>query len=122
MKIEPVPKIEEKNRIEAMQMLINNDLRDVFQKIDREYLYWDKVKYSAPENIDKHTLWHAVKIQRQLNSQIVRFGKYVFHFTITKNMLALLHAFDMDLGGNLGTKSIIPASDKSYYLISSIME
>ena len=122
MKIEPVPKIEEKNRIEAIQMLIDNDLREVFQKIDREYLYWDKVKYSAPENIDKHTLWHAVKIQRQLNSQTVRFGKYVFHFTITKNMQALLHAFDMDLGGNLGTKSIIPASDKSYYLISSIME
>jgi Fic family protein len=122
MKIEPVPKIEEKNRVEAIQMLIDNDLRDVFQKIDREYLYWDKVKYSAPENIDKHTLWHAVKIQRQLNSQTVRFGKYVFHFTITKNMLALLHAFDMDLGGNLGTKTIIPASDKSYYLISSIME
>lgn len=122
MKIEPVPKIEEKNRIEAIQMLIDNDLQEVFQKIDREYLYWDKVKYSAPENIDKHTLWHAVKIQRQLNSQTVRFGKYVFHFTITKNMLALLHAFDMDLGGNLGTKSIIPASDKSYYLISSIME
>lgn len=122
MKIEPVPKIEEKNRVEAIQMLIDNDLREVFQKIDREYLYWDKVKYSAPKNIDKHTLWHAVKIQRQLNSQTVRFGKYVFHFTITKNMLALLHAFDMDLGGNLGTKSIIPASDKSYYLISSIME
>lgn len=122
MKIEPVPKIEEKNRVEAIQMLIDNDLREVFQKIDREYLYWDKVKYSAPENIDKHTLWHAVKIKRQLNSQTVRFGKYVFHFTITKNMLALLHAFDMDLGGNLGTKTIIPASDKSYYLISSIME
>lgn len=122
MKIEPVPKIEEKNRIEAIQMLINSTLQEVFQKIDREYLYWDKVKYTAPENVDKHTLWHAVKIQRQLNSQTVRFGKYVFHFTITKNMLALLHAFDMNLGGNLGTKSIIPASDKSYYLISSIME
>ena len=122
MKIEPVPKIEEKNRIEAIQMLIDSTLQEVFQKIDREYLYWDKVKYTAPENVDKHTLWHAVKIQRQLNSQTVRFGKYVFHFTITKNMLALLHAFDMNLGGNLGTKSIIPASDKSYYLISSIME
>ena len=122
MKIEPVPKIEEKNRIEAIQMLINSTLQEVFQKIDREYLYWDKVKYTAPENVDKHTLWHAVKIQRQLNSQTVRFGKYVFHFTITKNMLALLHAFDMNLGGNLGTKSIIPASEKSYYLISSIME
>ena len=37
-------------------------------------------------------------------------------------MLALLHDFDMNLGGSLGTKSIIPTTDKSYYLISSIME
>ena len=37
-------------------------------------------------------------------------------------MLALLHDFDMNLGGSLGTKSIIPATDKNYYLISSIME
>jgi Fic family protein len=37
-------------------------------------------------------------------------------------MLALLHDFDMNLGGSLGTKSIIPATDKRYYLISSIME
>ena len=122
MKIEPVPKINEKNKVEAIQMLIDNAMQDVFQKIDREYLYWDKVKYAVSENIDKHTLWHAVKIQRQLNSQSVRFGKYVFHFTVTKNMLAMLHSFDMDLGGNLGTKSIIPSTDKNYYLISSIME
>lgn len=37
-------------------------------------------------------------------------------------MLALLHDFDMNLGGSLGTKSIIPTTDKNYYLISSIME
>ena len=47
-------------------------------------------EHRSSENIDKHTLWHAVKIQRQLNSQTVRFGKYVFHFTITKNMLYFL--------------------------------
>ena len=37
-------------------------------------------------------------------------------------MLALLHDFDMNLGGNLGTQSIIPFADKNYYLVSSIME
>ena len=64
----------------------------------------------------------AVKIQRQLSAQGVKFGNYTFHFTITKNMLALMHDFDMNLGGSLGTKSIIPTNDKNYYLISSIME
>jgi Fic family protein len=97
-------------------------MQPLLQKINGEYLYWDKVKYMAPQGTDKEVLWQAVKIQRQLNAQDIRFGKYIFHFTITKNMLALLHDFDMNLGGNLGTKSIIPTTDKNYYLISSIME
>ena len=37
-------------------------------------------------------------------------------------MQSLLHDFDMNLGGSLGTESLIPDSDKNYYLISSIME
>lgn len=87
-----------------------------------EYLYWDKVKYLASKDTDRLVLWQAVTIQRQLNAQDIHFGKYTFHFTITQNMLSLLHDFDMNLGGNLGTKSIIPNTEKNYYLISSIME
>lgn len=107
---------------DAIQMLSNQNMKSLFQKIDSEYLYWDKVKYMAPKGVDKQVLWQAVKIQRRLKAQEIQFGNCVFHFTITKDMLALLHDFDMNLGGSLGTKSIIPATDKSYYLISSIME
>lgn len=122
MKVEPAPIMDSHKQIEALQILTNPQLQPLFQKISDEYLYWDKVKYIAPQNIDKKVLWQAVKIQRQLNAQHVRFGNYNFHFVLTKNMLALLHDFDMNLGGSLGTKSIIPATDKNYYLISSIME
>ena len=122
MKIEPTPIIDPKKQTEAIQLLTDPKMQPLFQKISSEYLYWDKVKYLAPKDVDKEVLWMAVKIQRQLSAQGVKFGNYTFHFTITKNMLALLHDFDMNLGGSLGTKSIIPTNDKNYYLISSIME
>lgn len=122
MKVEPTPKLNSQKQIDAIQLLTNPQVQPLFQKINGEYLYWDKVKYMAPKGTDKEVLWQAVKIQRQLNSQNITFGKHIFHFTITQNMLALLHDFDMNLGGSLGTKSIIPTTDKNYYLISSIME
>ena len=122
MKIEPAPKLNPEKLADAMQMLYDPDIQPLFQKISSEYLYWDKVKYLGPKDIDKEVLWQAVKIQRGLNAQNIRFGKHTFHFTITKHMLALLHDFDMNLGGSLGTKNIIPSTDKNYYLISSIME
>lgn len=122
MKIEPTPSLNPQKQIEAIQMLTNPQMQPIFQKISNEYLYWDKVKYLASKDTDKLVLWQAVSIQRQLNAQDIHFGKYTFHFTITQNMLSLLHDFDMNLGGSLGTKSIIPNTDKNYYLISSIME
>ena len=122
MKIEPTPSLNPMQQLEAIQLLTNQKMQPLFQKISSEYLYWDKVKYMAPDGVDKQLLWQAVKIQRQLSAQFIQFGSHIFHFTITKNMLALLHDFDMNLGGSLGTKSIIPTTDKNYYLISSIME
>ena len=122
MKVESAPILNEDKMTEAILMLSDQKMKSLFLKIDSEYLYWDKVKYMAPKGVDKQVLWQAVKIQRRLKAQEIQFGNCVFHFTITKDMLALLHDFDMNLGGSLGTKSIIPATDKRYYLISSIME
>lgn len=122
MRIEPIPAYNHDKQMEAIQMLTEPKLQPLFQKISSEYLYWDKVKYLAPSDIDKHVLWQAVRIQRLLSAQEIKFGNYIFQFTITKNMLALLHYFDMELGGSLGTQSLIPATDKNYYLVNSIME
>ena len=122
MKVEPTPSLNPQKQSEVIRLLTDPKMQLTFQKISSEYLYWDKVKYMAPKGVDKQVLWQAVKTLRLLNAQDIKFGKYTFHFTITKNMLALLHDFDMNFGGNLGTKSIIPTTDKNYYLISSIME
>jgi Fic family protein len=122
MKVDAKIAPDSQKQIEAIQMLTDPQLQPLFQKINSEYLYWDKAKYIIPTGINKQTLWLAVKIQRKLSAQTINFGNYTFYFSITKNMLALLHDFDMNLGGSLGTKSIIPTTDKNYYLINSIME
>ena len=120
--IEPAPKLSNNNTQEAVKLLVDPSNKDLFTKIDDNYLYWDKIKYMAPAGIKPEVLWHAVKLRRSVNVVNIQFGKYVFHFTITSKMHALLHEFDLNFGGNLGSNSIIPPKDSNRYLISSIME
>lgn len=120
--IESAPKLNNSNTQSAVKLLIDPNNKDLFTKIDDGYLYWDKIKYMAPSGVKPEVLWHAAKLRRSVNVVNIRFGKYLFHFTITGKMQALLHEFDMNFGGNLGAKSIIPAKDSNLYLISSIME
>lgn len=120
--IEPAPQLNNSNTQSAIKFLIDQNNKDLLTKIDDGYLYWDKIKYMPPSGVKPEVLWHAVKLRRSVNVAYIKFGKYLFHFTITGKMQALLHEFDMNFGGNLGTKSIIPANDSNQYLISSIME
>ncbi len=120
--IENVPELKQKDLQEAMKLLASQKIEPLLRKINDEYAYWDKVKYLAPEGTDSRVLWQTVKLQRMLNARTVTFGRYSFRFTITERMLVLLHEFDMNMGGNLGTQNLIPEDDRNFYLVSSIME
>lgn len=120
--IEKTPEITQSDLTEAMKLLTDKSHMPLLKKISNGYDYWDKVKYLAPKGISSRALWHAVKLQRMLNSKQISFGRYTFSFTVTEHMLAMMHEFDLNIGGNLGTDSIIPESDKNFYLVSSVME
>ena len=120
--IESIPHVHKATEQQAIRLLINPSNKELFAKIDDGYLYWDKIKYMAPTGVGAEVLWQAVKIRRSMNVIQITFGKYTFHFTVTGKMQALLHEFDMNFGGNIGSKSIIPEKDRTQYLISSIME
>ncbi|MDR1102545.1 MAG: Fic family protein [Tannerella sp.] len=93
------------------------------QKINADYPYWDKVKY-LNTNVCSNSklLWFSLKFLRQLNRTTVNFGKYAFSFTVTDEMLELLHYFDMNIGGSLTGEILLPSEDKNTYLVSSVME
>ena len=120
--IESIPHVHKATEQQAIRLLIDPSNKELFAKIDDGYLYWDKIKYMAPTGVGAEVLWQAVKIRRSMNVIQITFGKYTFHFTVTGKMQALLHEFDMNFGGNMGSKSIIPEKDRTQYLISSIME
>lgn len=120
--IESTPKQQNTSIQLAFKLLNNQQYKELFDKIDDNYLYWDKVKYLSPDGIRPEVLWNAVKIRRSTNVINLKFGKYIFHFTITKRMQALLYEFDTDFSNHLNAENIIPDKDSKQYLVSSIME
>jgi Fic family protein len=95
-------------------------------EIDKEYPYWERFKYKVRGiKHDPELLWAAVKLSRLkglLFIQVSSLPGFKFKYTTTQSILKLLHHFDMNLGGVLEGRSIIPSEDKTRYLISSIME
>ena len=87
---------------ETFDLLLDNDLKPLFNKINTEYLYWDKVKYLAPKGVRPEDLWAAVKIIRNSNMKRVQLKDLTFCFMITEQMQKSLHEFDMNLGGSAG--------------------
>lgn len=121
--IESPPQIHIEEDINTMMSLLTNPkLQELYQKIDEEYLYWDKVKYLAPKGVKAELLWCAVKLRRHMQLQSVRFGNYVFYYSITPTMQSLLHEFDMNMGGSLSANGVIHEKDSQLYLVNSIME
>lgn len=93
----------------------------VLKNIQDNYMYWDKVKYKA-KDCTPEELWKAVKMFRYIRSSKVKFGKTSFSFMITDYIQRALHQFDMHIGGTLGSNVGIAETDKTKFIISSIME
>jgi len=108
---------------EGLILLSDKDFQSAINNLNEKYLYWDKVKYQNVDGIkDPRILWSVLKLSRTIHAKQIKFGKHNFKYNLTDSIQKGLHEFDLNIGGNLGTKSIIPDDDKKRYLISSIME
>lgn len=117
--IEQAPKYkEDKNTISLMVEL---QMNGIMKSIQDEYLYWDKIKYKS-KNHSPNELWNAVKLHRILKANKVSFGNHSFSFIVTDFMQRALHLFDMHIGGTLGSNIGIAETDKTKYIISSLIE
>lgn len=92
------------------------------KEINKDYLYWDKVKYIKFEDLSPVQNWNLIKFSRQVNYKKIQFHNTIFNYYVTDHIQKSLHEFDMSIGGNLGGKNLIPDADKTRYLVSSIME
>lgn len=106
---------------DSFTVMADPDFQNELKKIQDEYLYWNKVKYRPIEK-DKVALWGAIKFHRSINSKTIIFGKYRFTYPSTDYLQRNLHLFDLNIGGTLGSNIGIAETDKTKYIISSIME
>lgn len=105
----------------TITLMVELQFNGILKDIQDEYLYWDKIKYKA-KDYQSEDIWSAIKLHRLLNSVQVKFGKHKFKFVITDYMQRALHQFDMHIGGTLGSNIGIAETDKTKFIISSIME
>lgn len=119
--IEKPPKVGFKNwNIKLYQTIIRNG---ELKKIQADYLYWDKIKQRAKnKGYEAESLWSVIKNTRMASSSMVIFGGHTFYFSTTDYIQKALHQFDLHIGGTLGSNSGIAESDKTKYMLSSIME
>lgn len=107
---------------EIIQILSTPKYREFLFKIEKEYPYWDKIKYLGTKELPAEILWQVVKFSRLTYANFVKFGNYTFIFKISNYIQQLLHEFDMNFGGTLSGSTTISEKNKQYYLLSSIME
>lgn len=117
--IEKAPQIEKTDQI--IQLMVRLQRNGDLQKMQDEYLYWDKIKYRA-KGCTSPELWSAIKLFRFLNRKEVKFHSYKFYYIITDYIQKSLHQFDMHIGGTLGSNIGIAETDKTKFIIGSIME
>ncbi len=125
-KIERAPHIKEilphlNERVGSL--LLREDFNKLVNKVNENYYYWDKVKYlSHPTDIKVEEIWAMAKVRRLNTPFRIQFGKYQFYWFLNTRIQEWLHYFDLNIGGSLESKEIIPAEEKNRYLINSIME
>lgn len=106
---------------EHISLMVELQMNGELKSIQDNYLYWDKVKYKS-KNHNPADFWNAVKYERYLKSSRLTFGGHNFFYMITEYMQRALHQFDLNIGGNLGSNIGIAETDKTKFVISSIME
>ena len=102
-------------------LMVKLQFEGILKDIQDEYLYWDKVKYKS-KSYKPEEVWNATKFERYLKNISIQFDKYNFTYYITDYMQRALHQFDLHIGGNLSSNIGIAETDKTKFVISSIME
>lgn len=111
------------NSERIIELAINDSINEIVNQVNDSYYYWDKVKYlKLPENIKPEEVWLIAKLRRKATPFRIQFGKHIFSWVLNGKTQELLHLFDLNIGGSLESRSIIPKDEKNRYLISSIME
>lgn len=113
----------DKNNISDTQKLIWDNINH-YSKINREYLYWDKVKYLKFSNWKAQDAWLQIKFNRaQIGTKyFFSGGQITFDYNINEYLQQKLHYLDFNFGAGLQKEKLLSDLDKELYLNNALME
>lgn len=118
--------INEQGPNKLVELLQNEDISAKLRILDKEYPYWEEFRRKVKDwKVPAEWLWVYNKLARSKTITEINISNtpgFKFKFNTTSRILQNLHQFDLNLGGVLEGRSIIPSEDRNRYLISSIME
>lgn len=127
--IEKAPKFEiDENRYfsQAFINLLKNFNKETVNKIEEEYLYWDKIKYlPLSDETSKQDMWEYVKSTRFNNQKNLYLnGKKNLWFNYNENnyLKQKLHYLDFNFGAGLQKEKLLTELEKQQYLKNALME
>ncbi len=111
------------------------------KKIEKDYLYWDKIKYikkpnsikmDNPEDYAKE-IWQLIKTRRSINLGnyiLAKFDKSGFpnkyrveyKYFVNKSLQQKLHYLDFNFGAGIQKEKLLSDLDKAQYLNNALME
>ena len=110
----------------VLELTTSSEIANLLQRANREYLYWDRFKYlPMPEGVSNEIAWSYLKLTRlgQIR-RIPAIDKHNIQFGYWRpdSILRELHYIDQYAGGQILVDDPSIASEKSRYLVNSIME
>ncbi|TYA70029.1 Fic family protein [Seonamhaeicola marinus] len=96
--------------------------KDVFNKIERDYLYWDKIKHLKYTNLTSEEAWEVTKLSRQVNSRSASIKSTWLNYNINSHLSQKIHYLDTNFGAGLQKEKLLSDLDKQSYLNNALME
>jgi Fic family protein len=127
--IEKAPKVNYEAGTDAFYAIIlsrlSNSNIEKFNKIESEYLYWDKIKYLDNNLASSEKTWGLIKLKRDLQSKIFNLGtksKIQLKYNTNDFLQQKLHYLDFNFGAGIQKEQLLNNIDKHRYLTNALME
>lgn len=96
------------------------------QKIEKNYLFWDKIKYMGTGELTSNHLWATIKLRRKFKEQIIsqqgNTQTYSVNFNVNEYLQQKLHYLDFNFGAGIQKEILLSDLDKEQYLNNALME
>lgn len=121
MKLPKIPEFSKETFEEVGKLLHDDQVADLVNKYNERYLHWEELKHRK-NPFDPIIIWNIMKMSRILKANSLKFGDWVFRYTVIEEFQEKLHILDKSAAGNILSSLDALQDNRKKYIISSLME